>query len=539
MWRSRTFLCCHIVTTGCLSFSGLSAATLVVRPDGQGLFPTLQAAIDDAAAGDTVLALPGTYRGADNRDLDFAGKDLCVRARDGASATTIDCEYSGRGAYFHSGETRAAVLSGFHIIHGGLSGRYTSGGIRCEHSSPTLEGLWITGSAVSNYGGLGAIYSSLLLTGSIIDSNAVSIEGGAIGLTWPGSAEIVDCILSNTSVGGYRGGASIWHTAASFRRVHFIGNHAGISGGALYCGDSELLLEDCLFQGNTGRDGGAVSHTNAGLTVRGCTFAGNSVWRWGAAIYLDGSYGTLVENCDFRGNNSEYGGIIQMMNYSDPILRQLTLVDNEHGSAILSGCCYTAPTAENCLIAFNRGGYGIEVYDTNAFSIACSNVFGNESGGYGGSYSNQTGLNGNIAADPRLCDASYETLGIADDSPCLPEHNGCGVLMGNHGAECTLTAVGAPAPPGVMLEANYPNPFNPSTTIPFSLEAPASITLSILNVSGRLVRVLADRRSFPSGRHELRWDGVDAAGKPAPSGVYFYRLEAATGATARPMLLVK
>ena len=125
-------------------------------------------------------------------------------------------------------------------------------------------------------------------------------------------------------------------------------------------------------------------------------FLDNSAWRWGGAIYLDGSYGTVVENC---------------------------------------------------LIAFNQGGHGIEIYDTSAFTIACSNVFGNEDGGYGGSYWDQTGHNGNIAEDPQLCDSAYETLGVGDDSPCLPAYNGCGVLMGNHGAECTLTAVGAPAPP--------------------------------------------------------------------------------------------
>ncbi|MBM4118284.1 T9SS type A sorting domain-containing protein, partial [bacterium] len=75
--------------------------------------------------------------------------------------------------------------------------------------------------------------------------------------------------------------------------------------------------------------------------------------------------------------------------------------------------------------------------------------------------------------------------------------------------------------------------------IPFSLEKPTAVTLSIHDISGRLVRTLADAQSFSAGRSELVWDGLDAAGLAAPSGVYFYRLETAAGAAARPMLLVK
>jgi hypothetical protein len=350
-------------------------------------------------------------------------------------------------------------------------------------------------------------------------------------------------ITANTASGLYGGGLEVNNSFASLENVHFLKNHAGISGGGLSARSSTLAVSGCLFNGNDSQDGAGITIRDTQLHVSNSIFIGNSASRWGAALYYDEigePSGGIVENCDFRGNSSQWAGIITLMNQANPTLRNLTIVGNLYGDGINAGCCgVQAATIENCLIAFNQMGYGIRDNGTGGswLSLACANVYGNELGEY--EAADQTGLNGNISVDPQLCDPSFGTLGLADRSPCLPENNTCGVLMGNHGAECTLTAIGAPAPPGVSLEANYPNPFNPSTTIPFSLSTATAVTLSIHDIRGGLVRVLAEDWAYPSGRHALRWDGREAGGQPAPSGVYFYRLETPAGATARPMLLVK
>jgi hypothetical protein len=93
-------------------------------------------------------------------------------------------------------------------------------------------------------------------------------------------------------------------------------------------------------------------------------------------------------------------------------------------------------------------------------------------------------------------------------------------------------------PSRVSLEQNYPNPFNPSTRIVFELPAPAAVRLSVFDASGRRVAVLRDE-SMTAGRHEVLWDGSDAAGRPAASGVYLYRLETGGMVETRRMLLVK
>lgn len=70
----------------------------------------------------------------------------------------------------------------------------------------------------------------------------------------------------------------------------------------------------------------------------------------------------------------------------------------------------------------------------------------------------------------------------------------------------------------------FPNPFNPATTIRFAVKEPATVKLLIFNLRGELVRTLADGE-LSRGLYEKRWNGRDNAGRPAASGLYFYRLQ--------------
>ncbi|HEX7078397.1 MAG TPA: FlgD immunoglobulin-like domain containing protein [Candidatus Eisenbacteria bacterium] len=95
----------------------------------------------------------------------------------------------------------------------------------------------------------------------------------------------------------------------------------------------------------------------------------------------------------------------------------------------------------------------------------------------------------------------------------------------------------APAVPARLYPAR-PNPFNPSTAIEFSLDAPSRVSLAVHDIQGRRVRVLADG-SFDAGRHTVRWDGADQAGRPCGSGVYFVRLALPQGTRAMAITLVR
>lgn len=88
------------------------------------------------------------------------------------------------------------------------------------------------------------------------------------------------------------------------------------------------------------------------------------------------------------------------------------------------------------------------------------------------------------------------------------------------------------------LEANMPNPFNPSTTIRYQLAESGPAALRVYDVAGSLVRTLVNR-SHDVGSYEARWDGRDDRGLPAASGVYFYRLESGRFTQTRRMVLLK
>ncbi len=98
---------------------------------------------------------------------------------------------------------------------------------------------------------------------------------------------------------------------------------------------------------------------------------------------------------------------------------------------------------------------------------------------------------------------------------------------------------GALLPPaGTTLEPPWPNPFNPRTRLAFTLAESGSVRLTIVDVRGRSVRILADG-SYPAGRHLLTWDGTDTAGRPAATGVYLAVLETRYGRLVRKLTLLR
>ena len=111
----------------------------------------------------------------------------------------------------------------------------------------------------------------------------------------------------------------------------------------------------------------------------------------------------------------------------------------------------------------------------------------------------------------------------------------------------TPTAVQSSAtrlPTQTVLLANFPNPFNPDTSIPYQLHVPAHVRLSIYDIRGTLVREI-DLGYRPAGQYltstsAAHWDGRDHRGQRVASGVYLYRLQAGPVAhIMHKMVLVK
>jgi len=101
-----------------------------------------------------------------------------------------------------------------------------------------------------------------------------------------------------------------------------------------------------------------------------------------------------------------------------------------------------------------------------------------------------------------------------------------------------VTGVATPAPAALSLGQNMPNPFNPRTVIPFQVAEAGPVTLSVYDVSGRLVRTLANE-NFARGAHQVTWDGTTESGRSAASGVYIVRLAAEGRSLVRRMVLAR
>jgi hypothetical protein len=104
----------------------------------------------------------------------------------------------------------------------------------------------------------------------------------------------------------------------------------------------------------------------------------------------------------------------------------------------------------------------------------------------------------------------------------------------------TETAVpGGSSPPGIgRLAPNYPNPFNPSTTITFDLDHAQTVKVTVLDIAGKRVATLEDG-ILASGRHEVVWHGTDDAGRTLPSGSYFVRVDSEDGTRTRKVTMIK
>jgi hypothetical protein len=89
-----------------------------------------------------------------------------------------------------------------------------------------------------------------------------------------------------------------------------------------------------------------------------------------------------------------------------------------------------------------------------------------------------------------------------------------------------------------MAFQNFPNPFNPSTTIEFTVAQESPVELIVFNVGGEVVTKLANEGKLP-GRYEVTWDGTDSFGREVSSGVYFYRLKIGDYKSTKKMLMLK
>ncbi len=264
-----------------LALASLASAQGTIRVPEQ--VPTIQGAIDQAEPGTVVSVKPGFYF----ERIDFKGKKIVVRGREGAYGTVLDGGRAGSVVTFVSGETPDTVLEGFTITNGfAVSG----GGIYCQFSSPTIRDCHVEVNTAQ--GGGGGIY----------------VRGG--------QPKIVRCRFDRNSAAGLGvtggGAAYMLATQALITNSIFWDNMSGLHGGAMFLQGDACIITNCTmyknwcpnepFQTNYGN----CIYVNASNSrVTNCILAppGSESVIWG-----QGGPNFLVSYCNARGvsGNNNY-----------------------------------------------------------------------------------------------------------------------------------------------------------------------------------------------------------------------------------------
>lgn len=239
-------------------------------------YDNIQAAVDDANDGQTIVVTIGTHRGDGNRDIRYMGKALTVRSIDPndwsiVEKTIIDCNGSDeaphRGFHFNSQEEADSVLTGFTITN--AAGYYDGGAIRCyDNSSPTIKNCIIKNNTA--WGRAGGIYcdeSSPVIENCTFTGNmATAGYGAAIACFYSSEAYIQNCIMYDNhaqSVGRHGGGVCCWESNATVVNCIVVGNSAAHRGGGLYAYWCSPSFINCTVIGNKALEGGGIGSFRA------------------------------------------------------------------------------------------------------------------------------------------------------------------------------------------------------------------------------------------------------------------------------------
>ena len=239
----------------------------------------------------------------------------------------------------------------------------------------------------------------------------------------------------------------------------------------------------------------------------------------------------IAEGCLFAGNSSGTAGGGVHIAGGAAILRTSTIAGNTAASAGggIAANTVTALELDRLILALNEAALagGIFVYDdASSPDWSCADIYGNANGDFGGYAEDVIGQSGCFSLDPLFC-AAQDDYHLQADSPCLPPHNDCGVLIGALGEGCNPTSIAErQAPHALTLLQNRPNPFNPRTEIRFGLPGASMPRIRIYDVAGRWVTDLLSGEEKAAGWHSVAWDGCNAEGEPMGSGIYLCLLKA-------------
>jgi hypothetical protein len=199
------------------------------------------------------------------------------------------------------------------------------------------------------------------------------------------------------------------------------------NGGGIYCYSSSPTITNCIISNNKAINyghGGGIYCYSSSPTITNCIISNNRTGQfgntYGGGILCDYSSSTIT-NCIISNNMSIIGGGISCGGNPSPIITNCTILNNRATMYSTGGgiyCYSSSPFITNCIIVANTTGSGMGggiSSDYSSPTIIYNNVYGNSKNYYG--ISDQTGINGNISADPKFVGGSDSHLSFS--SPCI------------------------------------------------------------------------------------------------------------------------
>jgi hypothetical protein len=371
-------------------------------------YPTIQQAIDASVSGDTVLVSPGLY----TENINFVGKAIAVTSEGGPDVTIIDGNRVDSVVRFISGEGLTSVLSGFTLQNGIVNSFFSGdgGGITIKDASPTVTNNVITNNSGGNEGGGISIQSgSPTISRNTIQNNTACAQGSGIVVRFGApliQGNIVAFNSQSSGCGGGSGGGGIQVTSA-------------------ISGSSFTQILDNIISNNVHTHGGGIGLNGSGaITIRGNIISGNRASSQGGGISMfNVSPAFIVQNLIISNRaDGEGGGIF----WSNPpaLLANNTIADNDssRGSGILAFTVFPDAKLVNNIVVAKEGQTAIfcesfSVTEPSAFRF--NNVFSLQGTAWGGACSDQTGINGNISADPLFVNPSTGDYHLRRGSPVI------------------------------------------------------------------------------------------------------------------------
>ena len=450
--------------------------TVLIVPD---VFPSIEAALLESVAGDTVLVRGGTYaeKGlvvpADVCLRGEVGQDVILDASGLDGAWTVLTVQGDDRALWHAQVANMTIEAGRGTAVRVASGATTSirncrivdsyNGIVLSandaFSQAHIDTCEFVGNGDSEDHGGSRGPNALVMVGLsrcyLSDcrfSDNESEQDGAIYCHADlGMIEVIRCRFENNRSGGSGGGIKI--RSVDFARVRgcvFEGNEASSGGAIAVQHADQIVIKDSEFRGNHAGQGGAVYLSSTQVAeIDNDLFVGNDGFRGGAMHVSQGDFRIstcfFVENGrtdDGPGSRISLGGAIYAGWAALLSVEKSTFHGNwayGEGAGSGGGACFYFPSdvgylaLECCILSFSPEGLPVGGA-LLVLDIRMTDIFGNADGDYAGVMALFEGLDDNISADPQYCDAELGDLLLVPGSPCLMWNND--PYMGAGGAGC-------------------------------------------------------------------------------------------------------